>query len=80
MRNYNLVKRFATTFSTTWPCHTIRTIPVIKKLGAPTKHLKTLVCYDFHFEISNEEDLMFATEPGLFSIGIIFVLTLLEVD
>jgi len=41
---------------------TIRTIPVTKKLGAPTKRLKTLVCYDFHFGISNEEeDLMFAT-------------------
>ncbi len=60
---------------------TIRTIPVTKKLGAPTKCLKTLVCYGFHFRISNdEEDLMFATEPRLFSIGIIVVLTLVEVD
>jgi hypothetical protein len=41
---------------------TIMTIPIINKLGAPTKRLKVLVCYDFHFGISDEEeDLMFAT-------------------
>jgi hypothetical protein len=52
------------------------TIFVIKKVGAPTKHPKMLVCYDFHFGISNkEEDLIFATKPGLFSIGTIVVLT-----
>jgi hypothetical protein len=40
----------------------IRTIHVIKKLGALTNHPKVLVCYDFHFGIFNkEEDLMFAT-------------------
>ncbi len=43
--------------------NTIRTIPITKKLGAQTKCTKVLVCYDFHFGISNEEeDLMFATE------------------
>jgi hypothetical protein len=37
----------------------IRTIHVIKKLGAPTKHPKVLVCYDFHYGIfDEEEDLM----------------------
>jgi hypothetical protein len=37
-----------------------------------------LVCYDFQFGISNkEEDLMFATKLGLFSIGTIVVLTLI---
>jgi hypothetical protein len=42
----------------------IKTILVIKKLGAPTKHLELLVCYDFHFGIFDEkEDLMFAIEP-----------------
>jgi hypothetical protein len=41
-----------------------------KKLGAPNKHPKVLVCYDFHFIISDEEeDLMFAIEQGFFSIG-----------
>jgi hypothetical protein len=41
------------------------TIPITKKLGTPTKHPKMLVCYDFHFGISNkEEDLMFATKLG----------------
>jgi len=41
---------------------TIRTILVTKKLRAPTKRLKMLVCYDFHFGMFDEkEDLMFAT-------------------
>ncbi len=54
----------------------VRTIHVTKKLGASTKHSKVLVCYDFHFGISDEEEgLMFATELGLFSIGTIVVLT-----
>jgi hypothetical protein len=56
--------------------NTIRTIPVTKKLGAPTKHLEVLVCCDFHFGIFDEkEDLMFATKPGLFSIRTIVVPT-----
>ncbi len=55
----------------------MRTIHVTKKLGAPTKHLEVCVCYGFHFGISNEEeDFMFATKLGLFSIGTIIVLTL----
>jgi hypothetical protein len=42
---------------------TIRTISITKKLGAPTKHPKVLICYDFHFGIfDKEEDLMFAIE------------------
>jgi hypothetical protein len=45
----------------------IRTIPITKKLGAPTKRPNVLVCYDFHSGISNkEEDLMFATKLGCF--------------
>jgi hypothetical protein len=56
----------------------VKTIHVIKKLGAPTKLPKLLVCYDFHFRISNEkEDLMFATKPRLFSLGTIVVPTLI---
>ncbi len=55
---------------------TILTIHVTKKLGTPTKCPKVLVCYDFHFRISNkEEDLMFATNSGVFSIGTIVVCT-----
>ncbi len=39
------------------------TILVTKKLGAPTKRPKILVCYEFHFGIfDKEEDLMFATK------------------
>ncbi len=41
---------------------TIRIIPNTKKLGVQTKRLEILVCYDFHFRISNEEeDVMLAT-------------------
>ncbi len=55
--------------------NTIRTIFVTKKLGTPTKHPRILICYDFHFRIFDEkEDFMFATEPGLFSIGTMDVL------
>jgi len=50
----------------------IKTIFVTKKLGTPTKHPEVLVCYDFHSGIFDiKEDLMFATKPRLFSIGII---------
>jgi len=56
--------------------NTIRTIFVTKKLGAPTKHPRILIFYDFHFRISNEkEDFMFAIQPRLFSIGTIAILT-----
>jgi hypothetical protein len=59
----------------------VKTIPITKNLGAPTKHLKILICYDFHFGISDEEeDLMFATKLGLFSIGTIIVPTLILLD
>jgi hypothetical protein len=55
---------------------TFRTILVTKKLGAPTKHLEVLVCYDFHFGIfDEEEDLIFAIKPKLFLIGTMVVLT-----
>jgi hypothetical protein len=32
----------------------VRTVHVTKKLGAPTKHLKVLVCYDFHYRIPDK--------------------------
>jgi hypothetical protein len=60
---------------------TIITVHVTKKLGAPTKHPKLLVCLDFHFGISDKEkDLMFATKLGLFSIGTIdvFIVVMLK--
>jgi hypothetical protein len=60
---------------------TIRTITITRKLGAPTKHLEILVCYDFHYGLSNEkEDLMFAIEPRLFSIGTIAIPTSFWLD
>ncbi len=40
-----------------------------------------LICYDFHFGIFvKEEDLMFAIEPRLFSIGTIYVPTLIKFE
>jgi hypothetical protein len=46
------------------------------KIGAPTKRLEILICYDLHSRISNkEDDLMFAIKLGLFSIGTIVVPT-----
>jgi hypothetical protein len=38
----------------------VKTILIIKKLGVQTKRPKVLMCYDFHYGISNEkEDIMF---------------------
>jgi hypothetical protein len=34
----------------------VRTIPITKKLGALTKRLEVLVCYDFHFGIIDEKE------------------------
>jgi hypothetical protein len=60
---------------------TVRTILVIKNFGAPIKRLEMLICYDFHSRIFDEEgDLMFATEPRLFLIGTITILTLVWLD
>jgi hypothetical protein len=54
--------------------NTIITIPITKKLGAQTMRPEILISYDFHFGIFDEvEDLMFATESKLFSIGTIGV-------
>jgi hypothetical protein len=55
----------------------VRTIFITKKLRAPTKCPKMLVCYDFHSRIfDKKKDLMFATKSRLFSIGTIAILTL----
>jgi hypothetical protein len=54
---------------------TIKTIHVIKKLVAPTKCPELLVCYFFILEYQ-KEDLMFVTEPKLFSIETIAFRTL----
>jgi hypothetical protein len=57
----------------------MKTKSITKKLGVQTKRLKVLVCYDFHFRISNEEeDVMFAIELDLFSIGTITIPTHIE--
>ncbi len=59
----------------------VRTIPITKKLGAPTKRLEMLIFYDFHYKIFDEKkDIMIATEPWLFLIRTIVVLTLIKLE
>ncbi len=51
---------------------TIRTITVMKHLGDEVKRPKMLLCYDYqNGVIDEEEDIIFATESKLFSIGTI---------
>jgi hypothetical protein len=51
---------------------TIRTIIITKHLGGEVRKLKVLLCYDYQNGITDEEeDIIFAIEPKLFSIRII---------
>jgi hypothetical protein len=48
-------------------------------LGGEVKKLKVLLCYDYQNGITDEEeDIIFATEPKLFSIGIISLLKTIQ--
>ncbi len=50
----------------------IQTIVVIKRLNINMKSPKVLLCFDYHNGITNEEeDLIFARDLKLFSIGTI---------
>ncbi len=50
----------------------VRTIMVTKYLGAEVKRPQVLLCYNYYNGITDEkEDIIFAIEPKLFSIGII---------
>jgi hypothetical protein len=52
----------------------IRTITIIKHLGGEVKRPKMLLCYEYQNGITNEEeDIIFATNPKLFSIGTIIL-------
>jgi len=42
-----------------------------KHLGTNLKRPKVLLCFDYQNDITNEEYLMFTSEPELFSIGTI---------
>jgi hypothetical protein len=44
---------------------------VIKQLGAKVKRPKMLLCYNYQSGINDEEYIIFATKPKLFSIGTI---------
>jgi hypothetical protein len=60
---------------------TVQTIVVTKHLGTNMKRPKFVLCFDYENGIINkEEDLMFANEPKLFSIGKIrFSLEILDI-
>jgi hypothetical protein len=49
----------------------VRTFIVTKHLEGEVRRLKMLLCYDYQNGIIDEEDIIFATEPNFFSIGII---------
>ncbi len=50
----------------------IKTIILIKQLRGEVRRLKMLLCYDYQNDIiDEEEDIIFATEPKLFSLGTI---------
>jgi len=58
---------------------TIKTIIVTKCLGGEVRNLEALLCYDYQNGITNEkEDITFAIEPKLFSIGIISLLETIQ--
>jgi hypothetical protein len=81
LRNVEVLPDWGNNIITIQGIGIIRTILVTKKLRTPTKQPKVLVCYDYHFGISNEEkDLMFAIELRLFSIGTIVVPTLVRLE
>jgi hypothetical protein len=68
LRDAKVSHDWGTNIATIQGTDTIRSIPITNKLGIQTKRPKILICYDFHFGISNDEkDVMFATELDLFS-------------
>jgi len=74
LKNAKVSHNWGTNIITIQGTTTVKTIPITKKLGAQTKRLKVLVCYDFHSRILNEkEDVMSFTKLNLFSIGTIEV-------
>ncbi len=76
LKNAKVSHDWGTNIVTIQRTGTMRTIPVTKKLGIQTKRPKVLICYDFYFGIfDDEEDVMFAIELNMFSIGSIVVPT-----
>ncbi len=55
-----------------------RTITVTKHLGGEVRRPDVLLCYDYHNGIIDEEDIIFAIEPKLFSIGTINLLETIQ--
>jgi hypothetical protein len=41
----------------------VRTIIIVKHLGGEVRKPQLLLCYNYHNDIINEEDVIFATEP-----------------
>ncbi len=76
MRNAKVSHDWGTDIATIQGIGIVRTIPIINKLGIETKKANILICYDFHYGISDdEEDVMFATKLDMHSIGTITIPT-----
>ncbi len=57
----------------------VQTIIVTKHLGSEVRRPEVLLCYDYQNDITNEEeDIIFATERKLFSIGTISLLEIIQ--
>ncbi len=58
---------------------TVKTITITKHLGGEARIPKMLLCYNYQNGITNEEkDIIFATEPKLFSIRTINLLHIIQ--
>ncbi len=74
MRDAKVSHDWVTNIVTIQGINIIITILVTKQFSVQTKRLEVLVCYDFHFGISDEKkDVMFAIELDLISIGTITI-------
>jgi hypothetical protein len=58
---------------------TVQTITIFKHLGSEVRRLEVLLCYNYHNGITDEEeDIIFAIELELFSIGTISLLETIQ--
>ncbi len=72
LRDAKISHNWGTNIVTIQGTNILITIFVTKKLGVQTNKLEVLVCYDFQYGISNEEeDVMFTIELNMFYVGII---------
>ncbi len=79
LRDAKISHNWGTNIVTIQGTSIVRTILVTKKLGVQTKRLEVLMCYDFHYGISNEEeDVMFTIKTNMFYVGTVIESTRIE--